>query len=69
VGYTVVNANELRNYGSTSEFEGYLHADTDVSFILVDFQPGEGYGSISTHIRRNSLFRKVWQLYAVATPS
>jgi quercetin dioxygenase-like cupin family protein len=42
VSYTVVNKDELQNSGSTSEFEGYLHGDTDVSFILVDMQPGEG---------------------------
>jgi mannose-6-phosphate isomerase-like protein (cupin superfamily) len=42
MGYTVVNKDELRNAGSTSEFEGYLHRDTAVSFILVDMQPGEG---------------------------
>ena len=42
VSYTVVNKDELENSGSTSEFEGYLHGDTEVSFILVDMQPGEG---------------------------
>ena len=42
MSYTVVNKDELRNNASSSEFEGYLHADTDVSFILVDMQPGEG---------------------------
>jgi mannose-6-phosphate isomerase-like protein (cupin superfamily) len=42
VSYTVVNKDELENTGSTSEFEGYLHGDTDVSFILVDMPPGEG---------------------------
>jgi quercetin dioxygenase-like cupin family protein len=42
MSYTVVNKDELRNAGSTSEFEGYLHGDTEVSFILVDMQPGEG---------------------------
>ena len=42
MSYTVVNKDELQNSGSTSEFEGYLHGDTDVSFILVDMQPGEG---------------------------
>ena len=42
MSYTVVNNDELENDGSTSEFEGYLHGDTDVSFILVDMQPGEG---------------------------
>ena len=40
--YTVVNMDELENSGKTSEFEGYLHADTEVSFILVEMQPGEG---------------------------
>jgi quercetin dioxygenase-like cupin family protein len=40
--YIVVNMDELENSGSTSEFEGYLHADTAVSFILVEMQPGEG---------------------------
>jgi mannose-6-phosphate isomerase-like protein (cupin superfamily) len=42
VNYIVVNKDELENSGNTSEFEGYLHGDTDVSFILVDMQPGEG---------------------------
>jgi mannose-6-phosphate isomerase-like protein (cupin superfamily) len=42
MSYTVVNKDELQNYGSTSEFEGYLHGDIEVSFILVDMQPGEG---------------------------
>lgn len=26
----------------SSEFEGYLYGDTEVSFLLVDMQPGEG---------------------------
>jgi mannose-6-phosphate isomerase-like protein (cupin superfamily) len=42
VSYTLVNKDELQNSRSTSEFEGYRHADTEVSFILVDMQPGEG---------------------------
>lgn len=42
MNYHVVTKDELQNSGSTSEFEGYLHGDTDVSFILVDMQPGEG---------------------------
>src|SRR5438309_6688269 len=42
MSYTVVNKDELQNSGSTSEFEGYLYGDTEVSFILVDMQPGEG---------------------------
>ena len=42
MSYIVVNRDVLHNYGSTSEFEGYLHGDTGVSFILVDMQPGDG---------------------------
>jgi quercetin dioxygenase-like cupin family protein len=42
MNYRVVNEDELPNSGSTSEFEGYLYGDTEVSFILVDMQPGEG---------------------------
>ena len=42
MSYTVVNKDELQNSGNTSEFEGYLYGDTEVSFILVDMQPGEG---------------------------
>jgi quercetin dioxygenase-like cupin family protein len=42
MSYIVVNKDELQNSGNTSEFEGYLHGSTDVSFILVDMQPGEG---------------------------
>ena len=42
VSYIVVNKDELQNSRKTSEFEGYLHGDTEVSFILVDMQPGEG---------------------------
>lgn len=40
--YHVVNKDELPNSGNTSEFEGYLHGDIDISFLLVDMQPGEG---------------------------
>jgi mannose-6-phosphate isomerase-like protein (cupin superfamily) len=48
VSYTVVNKDELQHSGSTSAFEGYRHADTEVSFILVDRQPGEGV-QLHTH--------------------
>ena len=41
MSYTIVNKDDLPNDGSTSEFEGYLYGDTDVSFILVDMLPGE----------------------------
>lgn len=42
MSYIVINKDELEHTGNTSEFEGYLHGNTDVSFILVDMQPGEG---------------------------
>ena len=42
MNYIVVNKDELQNSENTSEFQGYLHGDTDISFILVDMQPGEG---------------------------
>lgn len=42
MNYIVVNKDELQNSRNASEFEGYLHGDTGVSFILVDMQPGEG---------------------------
>ena len=42
MSYTVVNKDELQNYGNSSEFEGYLYGDTEISFILVDMRPGEG---------------------------
>src|SRR5712691_9772420 len=42
MNYIVVNKDELQNSENTSELEGYRHGDTDISFILVDMQPGEG---------------------------
>jgi len=42
MNYIVVNKDELQNSENTSEFEGYRHGDTGISFILVDMQPGEG---------------------------
>ena len=42
MSYTVVNKDALQNYGNSSEFEGYLYGDTEISFILVDMRPGEG---------------------------
>ena len=44
MNYRVVNKDELPNSGCASEFEGYLYGDTEVSFLLVDMQPGEGVG-------------------------
>ena len=42
MNYRVVNKDDLPNSGSASEFEGYLYGGTEVSFLLVDMQPGEG---------------------------
>ncbi len=42
MSYTIINKDELQNSGNATEFEGYLHGDTEISFILVDMQPGEG---------------------------
>ena len=42
MNYIVVNNDELQNSENASEFEGYRHGDTDISFLLVDMQPGEG---------------------------
>jgi mannose-6-phosphate isomerase-like protein (cupin superfamily) len=42
MSYIIVNKDELQNSGNSSEFEGYLHGDTEISFILVDVLPGEG---------------------------
>ena len=41
MNYTVLNRDELPHDGNTYEFQGYLHGDTDVSFIWVDMAPGE----------------------------
>ena len=42
MNYIVVNKDELQNSENTSEFEGYLYGDIEVSIILVDMLPGEG---------------------------
>jgi quercetin dioxygenase-like cupin family protein len=42
MSYHIINKDELPNSGNTSELEGYLYGNTDVSIILVDMQPGEG---------------------------
>jgi quercetin dioxygenase-like cupin family protein len=42
MNYRVVNKDDLPNSGRASEFEGYLYGGTEVSFLLVDMQPGEG---------------------------
>lgn len=40
--YTLFHKDELPHYGNTYEFEGYHYGDTNITFILVDMQPGEG---------------------------
>ncbi|HLV97339.1 MAG TPA: cupin domain-containing protein [Ktedonobacterales bacterium] len=42
MNYILVNKDELQTSENSSEFEGYFYGDTDVSFILVDMQPGDG---------------------------
>ena len=46
MNYTILNRNELPRDGNTYEFEGFLHQDTEVSFIWVDMPPG---GTIRLH--------------------
>lgn len=38
----VLNKSELERDGNTYEFQGYLHGDTNLSFIWVDLPPGGG---------------------------
>jgi quercetin dioxygenase-like cupin family protein len=42
MGYTVLNMDDLHRDGTNYEFEGYLHGETNVTFILVDLPPGGG---------------------------
>lgn len=42
MSYTLLSRDDLFRYGNTCEFEGYQHADANISFIWVDMQPGEG---------------------------
>ena len=42
MSYTVLNREDLHLDGTNYEFEGYLHDDTNVTFILVDLPPGSG---------------------------
>lgn len=46
MSYTVLHRDELPYDGSTYEFQGIQHLDTDVSFIWVDMPPG---GTIRLH--------------------
>jgi mannose-6-phosphate isomerase-like protein (cupin superfamily) len=46
INYTVIERNDLPHDLGTSEFEGHLYSDTEVSFIWVDMPPG---GSIRLH--------------------
>jgi mannose-6-phosphate isomerase-like protein (cupin superfamily) len=40
--HIILHRDELPQYAYTREFEGYLHGDAGVSFILVDMPPGGG---------------------------
>jgi len=40
VNFTLLNRDELPRDGSTFEFQGFQHQDTEVSFIWVDMPPG-----------------------------
>lgn len=42
MNYTILHRNDLPHSGGTHEFEGYLHGDTRISFIVVDMPPGGG---------------------------
>jgi mannose-6-phosphate isomerase-like protein (cupin superfamily) len=44
--FTVIERDDLPRDLGTAEFEGYLHSDTEVSFIWVDMPPG---GSVRLH--------------------
>jgi mannose-6-phosphate isomerase-like protein (cupin superfamily) len=46
VNYTLLNRDELPYDGTTYEFQGIQHQDTNVSFIWVDMPPG---GTIRLH--------------------
>jgi mannose-6-phosphate isomerase-like protein (cupin superfamily) len=41
MSYTVLTRDELPRDGNVSEFQGYLHEETNVSFIWVDMPPGD----------------------------
>ena len=38
----VLHKDELEHDGKTREFQGYLHSDTNLSFLWVDLPPGGG---------------------------
>ncbi len=46
MNYTIINRDDLPYDGSTYEFVGAQHEDTDISFIWVDMPPG---GSVRLH--------------------
>jgi mannose-6-phosphate isomerase-like protein (cupin superfamily) len=41
VSYTVLTRDELPRDGNVYEFQGYLHGETNISFIWVDMPPGD----------------------------
>jgi hypothetical protein len=50
VSYIVLNKDDLQHDGTNYEFQGYLHGDTNVSFIWIDLPPGAARGCISIPI-------------------
>lgn len=42
MSHTIVSLEDLRGYGDTVEFEGYLHGGANVCLIFIDMEPGEG---------------------------
>ncbi len=42
MSYIVLNKGDLQRDGTNYEFQGYLHGDTNVTFIWVDLPPGGG---------------------------
>lgn len=67
MSYIVVSEDELQNDGNTSELEGYLYGDTDVSLILVEMQPGEGVRLHKHPYREVFLIQEGVATYTVGT--
>ena len=42
MAYTILSRDDIRAGVGSYEFEGYLHGDSNVSFISIDQTPGEG---------------------------
>jgi mannose-6-phosphate isomerase-like protein (cupin superfamily) len=42
MSYTILHRDDIREGVGSYEFEGYLHGDSNVSFIWIDLPPGAG---------------------------